>query len=147
MPLFLLLFVLFLAPTAYAQTGPCPGGAPLAFEGAEGYGRCAQGGRGGVVVDVTNLNNSGPGSLRECAEVMSGPRTCRVMVAGTINLSGDITIRNDYVTIDGSPQPVGSSSITPQRPTSPWAQPPPSSPSVSLAIAATTSAATSALEG
>ncbi|MCS6287758.1 MAG: hypothetical protein H8K10_02130 [Nitrospira sp.] len=85
---------------------PCPNGAPLAFDGAEGYGRCAQGGRGGVVVDVTNLNNSGPGSLRECAEVMSGPRTCRVMVAGTINLSGDITIRNDYVTIDGSPQPI-----------------------------------------
>lgn len=92
---------------ANAQSGPCPGGAPLAFEGAEGFGKCSQGGRGGVVVDVTNLNDSGAGSLRECAEVMSGPRTCRIMVAGTINLSGgDITLRNDYVTIDGSPQPI-----------------------------------------
>lgn len=92
---------------AHAQSGPCPGGAPLAFEGAEGFGKCSQGGRGGVVVDVTNLNNSGAGSLRECAEVMSGPRTCRIMIAGTVSLGGaDITIRNPYITIDGSNFPM-----------------------------------------
>lgn len=95
------------AMDAHAQTGPCPGGAPLAFEGAEGFGKCSQGGRGGVVVDVTNLNNSGAGSLRECAEVMSGPRTCRIMVAGTVSLGTyDITVRNPYLTIDGTNYPM-----------------------------------------
>lgn len=105
--------VLVFSVNVHAQTGPCPGGAPLAFEGAEGFGRCAQGGRGGVVVDVTNLNNSGTGSLRECAEVMSGPRSCRIMVAGTIELvppgatTADILITNPFLTIDGASAPSG----------------------------------------
>lgn len=102
-----LLFGLWFAAQPAQAAPPCPNGEPLAFEGAEGFGRCAQGGRGGVVIDVTNLNNSGPGSLRECAEVKSGPRTCRIMVAGTVALADDdITIRNDYVTIDGSHYPM-----------------------------------------
>jgi len=94
-------------PTPLTGVGPCPNGLPLAFEGAEGFGRCSQGGRGGVVIDVTNLNDSGPGSLRECAQVMSGPRTCRIMVAGTVSLATyDILVRNDFLTIDGSAVPL-----------------------------------------
>ena len=85
----------------------------LAFPGAEGFGRFASGGRGGRTIDVTNLNNSGPGSLRQCAEVETGARICRFAVSGTIALvpvagiASDIMITNDRVTIDGSTAPEG----------------------------------------
>ena len=73
-----------------------------AFPGAEGYGLVTRGGRGGKVIAVTNLKESGPGSLRAAIEAR-GPRIVLFRVSGTIE--GDFRIRNDGITIAGQTAP------------------------------------------
>src|SRR6266498_3429703 len=85
-----------------AQQTPI-GGGPLAFPGAEGYGAYAKGGRGGKVLFVTNLSDSGPGSLREAIETKV-PRTVLFRVGGVIETKG-LVIREPYITIAGQIAP------------------------------------------
>ena len=73
----------------------------LAFPTAEGGGANSVGGRGGRVIEVTNLNSKGEGSLRFACET-NGTRTVVFCVGGTIDLGGkDIVIKNDNITIAG----------------------------------------------
>ncbi len=94
-----------LLPLGFAAlSSPAEAVTPKAFPGAEGFGTDTPGGRGGTICQVTNLNNSGTGSLRACVEA-SGPRVVVFRTGGTINLTDRLLVTNPNLTILGHTAP------------------------------------------
>ena len=95
-------FVVVIASTLSAET------LIVAFPGAEGYGRFSKGGRGGDVYHVTNLEDSGTGSLREAIRTIKPkvPRTVIFDVGGTIRLKKELRIEGvNGLTLAGQTAP------------------------------------------
>lgn len=76
----------------------------IAFPGAEGYGKWTVGGRGGRILTVTNLNDSGEGSFRDAVE-QTGARIVIFAVDGNIELKSPLCVNNDSITIAGQSAP------------------------------------------
>lgn len=97
---------LFALPADAGQASPDAPQAIPAFPGAEGYGAQSVGGRGGRIIEVTNLNDSGEGSFR-AAVGAAGKRIVVFRVGGVIELRSRVEIQNPHLTIAGQTAPGG----------------------------------------
>ncbi|HEY69265.1 MAG TPA: pectate lyase [Anaerolineae bacterium] len=76
------------------------------FPGAEGFGTQTIAGRGGKVIEVTSLADSGPGTLRAALEDPM-PRVIVFRVGGIIELEESLFIDHPFVTVAGQTAPGG----------------------------------------
>jgi pectate lyase len=74
------------------------------FPGAEGEGAVTAGGRGGRVIFVTNLADSGPGTLRAALEA-AGPRIVVFSTSGIITLNSKLRVNHPFLTVAGQTAP------------------------------------------
>lgn len=105
--MFAFLSILLLISTASALEPPTLSIAEqevLAFPGAVGFGKHTKGGRGGKVMYVRNLGDTGEGSLRACIQ-STGPRICIFSTGGTIRLGSELHITTPFITIAGQTAP------------------------------------------
>lgn len=77
-----------------------------AFPGAEGFGAETPGGRGGKIIEVTNLKDSGPGSFRAACK-SKGPRIIVFRTGGTIEVLSPVLVSEPFATIAGQTAPGG----------------------------------------
>lgn len=88
--------------------------AAQAFPDAEGWGVETTGGRGGQIIHVTSLDDSGPGTLRE-ALTTEGPRTILFRVTGVIHLDSIILVTGEersHLTVAGQSAPGGGITVS-----------------------------------
>lgn len=95
--------LIFLVCAVSIQASADPPVLPV-FKGAEGFGTRTSGGRNGIVCKVTNLNDSGAGSLRDCIDNPK-PRIIIFTTGGIIHLESNLTIRHPYLSIFGQTAP------------------------------------------
>jgi hypothetical protein len=107
-------------PPPSSPTSPSPIPSPTPSTAYEGFGRVTRGGEGQPIYRVTNLNDSGPGSLRDA--LSRGNRYVVFDVGGTINLTSHeflgnwyyagLWVKGPYVTIDGTTAPAPGITIS-----------------------------------
>jgi pectate lyase len=76
------------------------------FPGAEGFGTRTPAGRGGKLIEVTSLADSGPGTLRAALDT-PGPRIIVFRTGGTIELQSELYLLHPFVTVAGQTAPGG----------------------------------------
>lgn len=104
-----LIFVLALAVAA--PSAARMGGGRTISSTAFGYGSATTGGAGQASIVVSNLNDTGAGSLRAALEGGLSNRYITFSVAGHICLASEVVVTGSNITIDGSTAPQGGVSV------------------------------------